>query len=183
MAAAGVTAMTTPTPATQPASPGTDFDYQRICRFYLEQSYDIRAARDDDPEPFSDIYGELEIALGRYFSVDADASYDTYAARFSSHNTGVGMSDDRGDHLWVEYRYTTDVNESIRSVISVPMTERITVRGEYERNILDGEDIIKGVGFLYTAQCWAVDLFYAEEGSDQRFSVLVNLTGLGGFGK
>ncbi len=37
------------------------FDYHRFCRFYLEQTYDIAAERDDDPEPFSDIYGELDV--------------------------------------------------------------------------------------------------------------------------
>ncbi len=181
MSSAAITALPQPPRTLSPF--GGDFDYQRICRFYLEQTYDIGAARRDDPEPFSDIYGELEVALGRYLGVDADASYDTYQTRFSSHNAGISVADNRGDRLWVEHRYTADINESIRSVLSVPVTDRLTVRGEYERNLLTDEEIIKGAGFVYTAQCWAVDFFYAVEGDDQRFSVFIDLTGLGGFGK
>jgi LPS-assembly protein len=65
------------------------------------------------------------------------------------------------------------------------LTDRLTVRGEYERNLLDGYDIIRGAGLLYTAQCWSVDLFSSvEKGDDNKqLAVLFTLTGIGGFGK
>ena len=75
----------TPTPAS--------FNYHRFCRFYLEQSYDIAAARDDQPEPFSDIYGELEFNFGRYVAVDSNARYNTYDGNFSSHDIGAAIAD------------------------------------------------------------------------------------------
>ncbi|MBR9986552.1 MAG: LPS-assembly protein LptD, partial [Desulfosarcina sp.] len=178
---AGGTGLTERRPA-DPPTPAS-FDYHRFCRFYLEQSYDIAAARDDQPEPFSDIYGELEFNLGRYVAVDTDASYDTYDSNFSSHNIGAAFVDRRGDRLWVEHRYEKSVNESIRGTLSVKLTDRLTARGEYERNLLDETDIIKGAGFLYTAQCWSVDFFYAMEGEDNKFSFFINLMGIGGFGE
>ncbi|BBO72016.1 LPS-assembly protein LptD [Desulfosarcina alkanivorans] len=159
------------------------FDYSRFCRFYLEQTYDITAERDDDPEPFSDIYGELEFNLGRYLKIDSDASFDTYESHFSSHNVAAAIADRRGDRLWIEHRYEKSESESIRGTLSVRLADRLTVRGEYERNLLEREDIITGVGFLYAAQCWSIDCFYAEEGEDNRFSFLINLTGIGGFGE
>jgi LPS-assembly protein len=158
------------------------YNYHRFCRFYLEQTYDIAAARDDQSHPFSDIYGELELALSRYLALDADASYDPYGSRFSSHNVGATINDNRGDQLTVEHRYTLDLNESIRSTASFRMTDRLTLKGEYERNILDEKDIVKGAGFIYTAQCWSVGVRYAVEGQDKRFGFLINLAGLGGVG-
>lgn len=165
-----------------PSAPAT-FDYQRFCRFYLEQSYDIAADREAQPEPFSDIYGELEVNLGRHVTVDSDASYNTYDTDFSSHNVGAALVDHRGDRLWVEHRYEQDSSESIRGTLSVRLTDRLTARGEYERNLLEGNDIIRGAGFLYTAQCWSVDFYYSEEGTDNKFAVFINLTGIGGFGQ
>lgn len=165
----------TPTP--------TSFNYHRFCRFYLEQSYDIAAARDDQPEPFSDIYGELEFNFGRYVAVDSNASYNPYDNNISSHNIGAAIANHRGDRLWVEHSYQKDAFESIRGTLSVKLTDRLTARGEYERNLLDEKDIIRGAGFLYTAQCWSVDFFYAREGEDNKFLFSINLMGIGGFGE
>ncbi len=158
------------------------FDYYRFCRFYVEQTYDIAAARDNESEPFSDIYGELDINFGRYFGIDSDASFDTYEGHFSSHNVAAAMADHRGDRLRVEHYYEKDDNESIRATLSVRLADRLTIRGEYERNLLDDENIIKGGGFLYAAQCWSVDFFYAVEGDDNKVSFSINLMGIGGFG-
>ncbi len=159
------------------------FDYKRVCRFYLEQSYDIAAAREDQPEPFSDITGELEFNIGRYLALDSEASYSTYDSHFSSHNVGAALSDQRRARLWVEHRYDKDINESIRGTLSVKLTDRLSARSEYERSLLDETDIIKGIGFLYAAQCWSVDFFYAVEGDDHQFSFFINLMGIGGFGE
>ncbi|MFO7715938.1 LPS-assembly protein LptD [Desulfosarcina sp.] len=158
------------------------FGYNRFCRFYLEQSYDIAAARDDRPEPFSDIYGELEFNLGRYLNVASDASYNTYDTHFSSHNVGAALADHRGNRMWIEHRYQKTVNESIRAALSVKLTHHLTARGEYERNMRDETDIIKGAGFIYAAQCWSVDLFFGVVGENNTFSAMINLMGIGGLG-
>jgi LPS-assembly protein len=159
------------------------FDYHRFLRFYVEQTYDIAAEREDDPEPFSDVYGELEFNFGPYLKVDSDASFDIYEGHFSSHNVAAAIADSREDRLSVEHRYDRDDSESIRGTLAVRLTGRLTARGEYERDLYDKEDIIKGAGFLYTAQCWSFDFFYAIEGEDNRFSFFINLTGIGGFGE
>ena len=159
------------------------FKYDRFCRLYLEQSYDIAAADEDDIEPFSDIYGELDMNFGRYVTIDSDAAFNIYENHFSSHNVATGLTDHRGDRLWVEHRYKKLESESIYGTISIKLTDRLTARGKYERNLLDDIDISKGAGFLYTAQCWSFDFFYAVEGEDKKFLFFINLMGIGGFGQ
>ncbi len=156
-------------------------DYNRFCRFYVEQRYDIAAAGDNASEPFSDIYGELEFNLGRYVYIDSDASFDTYETHFSSHNLGATIADRRGDRLWVTHSYNKDTNETIRGILSVRLTDRLIAKGEYERNLLDQRDISKGAGFFYKTQCWSADFFYTVEGDDKKFSFMINLMGIGGF--
>ncbi|MDX2455624.1 LPS-assembly protein LptD [Desulfosarcina sp.] len=159
------------------------FDYHRFCRFYVEQSYDITAARNDRPEPFSDIFGELEFNFGRYLYVDSNSSYNTYDNNFSSHSIGAAIADRRGDRLLMTHSYKKDDYESISGALSVKLTSRLTVRGEYERNLQTQRDISKGIGFLYKAQCWAVDFFYGREGEDNQFLFSIDLMGIGGFGE
>jgi lipopolysaccharide assembly outer membrane protein LptD (OstA) len=125
----------------------------------------------------------LEFNIGRYLTVDADASYNTYDNDFSSHNVGTAIADHRGDRLWVEHSYTKDLSESIYAALSVKLSPRLIARGEYERNLQTRTDISKGIGFLYTAQCWSVDFFYGREGEDNKFLFSFNLMGIGGLGE
>ena len=158
------------------------YEYSRFCRFYLEQTYDIAAAREDAPEPFSDIFGELDIDIGPYVHVDADAEFDPYDSHLSSHNVAAVLADRRGDRLWIEHRYERDASESLHATLALRLTGRLTARGEYERDLQADNDILKGAGFLYTSQCWAFDFFYSVEDDDQRVSFNLTLNGLGGFG-
>ncbi len=180
-----------PPPSITAAAPGEGlaqetvpaaYDYTRFCRFYLEQTYDIDAAKDDEPEPFSDLYGELDLSFGSYFSLDSDASFDTYANDFSSHNVAAVVNDYRGDRMRIEHRYERDENESIYGIVALNLTGRLSVTGEYERDLLAEKDILKGAGFLYTAQCWAFDFRYTNEDGDHSFAFRLNLMGIGGFG-
>lgn len=180
-----------PSPRTA-AAPGDDptkksvppaYDYSRFCRFYLKQTYDIDASKDDEPEPFSDLYGELDLSFGSYLSLDADADFDTYDSRFSSHNVAAVVKDHREDRLTIEHRYERDENESVYGTVAVKLTGRLSVTGEYERDLLAEKDILKGVGFLYAAQCWAFDFRYTNEDGDHSFAFRLNLMGIGGFGR
>lgn len=158
------------------------YDYDRFCRFYLEQTYDIAAAVEDDPRPFSDVYAELDFNLGNRLDIYSDASFDNYESRFSSYHVATSIRDRRGDRLWVEHAYRQNASESINAALSVKLTNRLIARGQYERNLLTDEDISKGIGFLYIAPCWSVDFSYAVEGEDEKFAIFINLMGIGGFG-
>ena len=66
--------------------------------------------------------------------------------------------------------------------MALNLTGRLSVTGEYERDLLAEKDILKGAGFLYTAQCWAFDFRYTNEDGDHSFAFRLNLMGIGGFG-
>ena len=157
------------------------YAYNQFCRFELEQSYDINKAKEDDPEPFSTIYGEIEIVPVKYFSIDADAQWSHYDNRFRSRNVALNLWDKRGDKLFVEHRYTIDSSESIYTDLLLKVSDRLSAYAEYERNIFEGEDIKYGVGFLYETQCWSLDLRYIDEENDRKYLFMIDLFGIDRF--
>ena len=52
---------------------------------------------------------------------------------------------------------------------------------DYERNLLDGYDLKKSLGFLYESQCWSIESSYIHEGDDRRYMFIVTLKGIGEF--
>jgi len=159
------------------------YSYNEFCRFLLEQSYDIGEAGDDNPEPFSSIYAELEISPAKYLSLQADAEWCQYEEKILSRNIFVDISDNRGDSLFVESRYSFDSSESIYCNINLMILDSLEVFGEYERNIYDGRDIRTNIGFLYKSQCWSIRCSYEDEkDNDRRYGFIVNLYGLAEIG-
>ncbi len=166
---------------TPPAGDGGS-KYRDMLRFKLLQSYDIGKERDDDPRPFSPITAELEIRPIPSVNLKADALYSTYDSAFVGHNLLATMSDDRGDRLYVEYRYTEDFNESLIFDGLLQLTGAVALTGEYEQNLRDEKNLKTGVGILYRAQCWSVSVRYLEEVDDRSINFTVALKGLGGAG-
>jgi LPS-assembly protein len=158
------------------------YTYNDFLRFKLEQSYDINKANENDPEPFSPVYGELQLVPARYISLQADANWSQYENHTISHNVAANISDKRGDKLTVEHRYTRDSIESIYTDFLLRISGRLSTYTDYEYNILEKERIKFGLGFLYEAQCWSIELSYTDEENDRRYALMVNLYGLGGSG-
>ena len=156
--------------------------YNRFCRFKLEQSYDINKEKDDDSEPFSPIYAELELMPGRYFSIDADAEWSHYDNEFRSRNIELNLWDNRGDKLFVEYRYTIDSSESIYTDFLLKLSDRLSAYAEYERDIFNGQVIQYGLGFLYESQCWSLDFHLIKDENDYRYQFMIKLSGIGEIG-
>ena len=157
--------------------------YREFLRFKLLQSYDINEA--DAPvesRPFSPISAELEFNPSAFIDLKADADWSTYDTAFVGHNLSASLKDRRGDRLFVEYRYTRDVNESVLVDALVKITDAVSITGEFEENLRDDQNLISGVGLLFTSQCWSLDVKYLEEGDDQSISFMVRLLGLGAVG-
>jgi LPS-assembly protein len=154
--------------------------YNQFCRFKLQQSYDINKEKDDDPEPFSPIYAELDLIPGRYFSIGADAEWSHYDNEFRSRNIELNLWDNRGDKLFVEYRYTRDSSESICTDFLLKLSERLSAYSEYERDIFNGQVIQYGLGFLYESQCWSLDVHLIKDENDYKYQFMIKLSGLGG---
>jgi len=160
------------------------YTYRQFCRLKLEQSYDINEAKENDPEsePFSAIYGELQLVPGRYLSMQADAKWSQYENDFLSHNVAANIWDKRGDRLFAEHRYKRKSSRSIYYHFLLRISDRLSAYIEHERNLFDREDIKYSTGFLYKAQCWSIELSYTDEEEDRTYALMVKLYGLGGLG-
>ena len=172
-----------------------DHAYNDFLRFKLQQTYDINEGKESNPDkPFSPIFAELDLFPGKYIAVDADASWSVYDMDILSHNIATNLWDDRGDQLSIEYRYTKDSNEinanetkSLWTALTVKVTDRLTVNGNYEYNFLEDVPVEAGFGLIYTADCWSFDgIIRQRTGVDNDkkydFEVNINLFGLGEFG-
>jgi len=173
----------------------TDYSYNDFFRFELEQSYDIKEAKQKDSEkPFSPIGARLDFFPGKYIGLDADALWSVYDYKFLSHNIGGNLWDGRGDRLQVEYRYTRQSDEislnqakSIYGNLRVKVTNRLKVSGLYEYNFLDKTRVQTGFGLNYTADCWSfegrlIDKVNVDQTSDLNWEFKIKLYGLGEFG-
>ncbi len=158
------------------------YDYNEFLWFKLQQSYDINKEKEDDPEPFSPIHGELELYPVRYFSVRADADWSHYDSNFRSRNVAATIWDMRGDKLSVDHRYQRDTSETIYTNIGLKISDRLSVRGEHERNIYDSKDLKYGFGFLYETQCWSFDFNLTKEDEDLSIIFMITLYGIGEIG-
>jgi len=165
--------------------------YNEFLRVKLEQSYDINEEREDKPEnwadqqnkrPFSPLYGEVKFTPAKYLSLSADAKWSPYDSDFVDRNISGTLSDYRNDSISWEYRYQRDFVESLFLTLNIKIFEGLLFKANDERNIRDKKRIRTNVGFLYTAQCWSIDFRYTNEENDQKYSFLVNFTGLGGMG-
>ena len=168
----------------------TSYDYRQFGRLKFEQAYDINEARDDMADgipnnksrPFSPIRGELDLSLGRYLTVDADAQWDVYDDTFTTTNAAVTVTDKRGDSLSTEYRFTEKETESISFNIRLKVSDKFTSFAEYERNIFDDQRIDTILGILYETQCWSLELRYIDEPEDRKYQFSINLLGIGELG-
>ncbi len=173
----------------------TDYSYNDFLRFELEQTYDIREAKQKDSEkPFSPLAARLDLFPGKYVAMDADALFSVYDWKFISHNVGGLFWDNRGDKLKLEYRYTRKTDEtnlnaakSLYGDIEIKVTNRLRVSGLYEFNFLDDVRVQRGLGLNYKADCWSfegrvVDKTNVEDKSDINWEFNIKLFGLGEFG-
>jgi len=167
------------------------FIFRPVCRFKLEQSYDTNEANADNPlewanpderQPFSPVYGEIEIDPFKFLTLKADANWSQYENEFLTHNIATRITDVRGDYLHAEHRYTQGAIQSFYTNVKLKLFEPLSGYGDYERNLLDGVNIRTTIGLLYEAQCWSTDFRYAAEPGYSSFEFVISLYGLGGIG-
>jgi LPS-assembly protein len=156
------------------------YAYRPFCRFKVEQTYDFNETIEG--EPFSPIYARLDLRAGNLLSLNADAEWSTYDSSFLNQNIALRVADKRGDQVFLQHRYDKGRLETFYGNAIINLHERISMFTEYEKNIKDGETLSYGVGFLYMASCWSLDIGYMDEEGDKKYSLMVNLYGLGGLG-
>jgi LPS-assembly protein len=164
------------------------YAYRDFCRLKFWQSYDIEEAQRDDGgssrRPFSDIRAELEFNPYDCLSLKGDTSWSPYDGDFTAYNALLVLCDRRGDGGLLDYRYTQDGTNNIRTEALVKLFGPVSVYGEHEYNIRDGQDVTTTVGLKYEPQCWSLDVSYIDDRTAEarEFFVELGLYGLGKFG-
>lgn len=156
--------------------------YRPFCRFKLEQSYLFDAENDIDEKPFSPIFGELELVLGRYFSLDADARWSTETGHFLNRDVAVKIADTRGDRIFVEYAFNRSISESLYADALMRLTNRLSAYVKMEKNLRDSLYLERGIGVIYMSQCWSLDLGFLNEPDDKKYFFMISLYGIGEVG-
>ena len=163
-----------------------NYKYNDFFRFKVEQSYDFEKSK----RSFAPISARLDIIPGKYIWVDADAAWSVYDKKFLSHNLQASLWNNRGDRLYVDYRYTRkskeiDIDETIQSIngkVTLQLTDRLSINANHKQNIEESLRIETSVGFSYQARCWSFDLQYTDMPNDTRIQFKINLLGLGEVG-
>ena len=177
------------TSRTQVVKPGTEgneepprYTYNEFCRFSLAQSYNINNRNAVDPKPFSAITGTLDFSLWRYFSLETDAAWNPYQNRLTKRNIGVGLSDYRGDVVNFEYRVNRNSTESLNISASLVITDYLSLYFNIDRDLIEKKYIETRGSLLYKTGCWSLDLGVSKDDEAMKYTLMVNLYGLGGFG-
>ena len=160
-----------------------DYKYNDFFRLEVEHGYDFEKST----RPFSPISAKLDVSPAKYVWIDADAQYSVYENEFLSHNIQGSLWDNRGDELYVDYRYEkkareTEIEEDIQSIfgkIKVQLTDTLSINAENKYNLETDQRIRTAGGFTYRAQCWSFDFKYTDEPDDWKVGFKIALTGLG----
>jgi LPS-assembly protein len=160
-----------------------DYKYNDFFRLEVEHGYDFEKST----RPFSPISAKLDVSPVKYVWIDADAQYSVYENEFLSHNIQGSLWDNRGDELYVDYRYEkkareTEIQEDIQSIfgkIKVQLTDTLSINVENKYNLEADKRIRTSGGFTYRAQCWSFDFKYTDEPDDWKVGFKIALTGLG----
>lgn len=156
--------------------------YHQLARLKIEQSFDINAAGESDPEPFSPVYGELTVTPVTGVSGRFDGNWSIYDADFVDRNIRLEWVGDHGERFSIEHRYTRSLTESLFAAATFAVWDGVKVYGSIERDVKNDTDISNQMGVLLDQQCWSLDTRYKETPTDREISFLITLRGLGGFG-
>ncbi|MFH2066044.1 MAG: LPS assembly protein LptD [Pseudomonadota bacterium] len=160
-----------------------DYAYREFCSFELSQSYDISRRNGANPEPFSAVTGNLDFSLWRYLSLNTDGAWDPYINRLTQRNIGIEFSDYRGDQFNIEYRKTRNSTESLNINSTLVLTDRFSFYVDLARDLVEKKYIETRASLLYKTGCWSVDLGIKKNREDRKYSIMISLFGLGGFGR
>ncbi|MEA3471780.1 MAG: LPS assembly protein LptD [Thermodesulfobacteriota bacterium] len=159
--------------------------YLEIFRLKLGQDYNISEARrdiekpGDSRRPFGNITIEMDLNPFRYIALDSDAVIDVNAGEWKKLNGRLDISDERGDSLTSEYRYTQDSIEELNLSARAKVIETLDLLFGLRRNELYKKNLETKLGVDYHRQCWGVEVGYRDSDGDRSVMVIFSLYGLG----
>jgi LPS-assembly protein len=178
-----------PTAFSGPDEGAPRYRYRQVARLKLDQNYDLNAANDGAPEPWSDLRAKLDLTPSQLFSMNGEVRWSVYDQVFTRYSFGATLRDRRGDRLTAEYRKVLEdttakvtPSESLNASTHLVLHHALALRGTLDWDLYAGEVREWLVGLTFTRQCWSLDLNHSVEDEDRRTYFMVNLFGLGRFG-
>ena len=156
--------------------------YRDAAYIKLYQTWDIKKERDNESEPFSDLFLEAEIVPYNFLSLDMNIAWSPYDNHFNTLNIGNTIQDNRGDSLRTEYRYSTSLSESLYSRLTVSLTDELTAFCSIEQNLKEKKTVETQAGLSLQKSCWTFNLYFSQSPDEQSITFLINLHGIGEFG-
>lgn len=159
--------------------------YREFLRFKLNQVFDIREQIEHrgDPSkekrPFGPMNWEMDFNPIPYVSYRTEGSFDANSGTWTKNNHIVAVTDQRGDSVAVQYRYTQDLADEINVGLKAAVTKSFDVFYRMRRNQLDHVDLENTYGLYYHRQCWGVVISYSDLANDRTFTIMFSLYGLG----
>ena len=150
--------------------------------FRLSQSYNVGEARNKDlvnPQPRSEIIGELAAKTPKLLTVSANANYNTYTNRLSSSSESVTV---KGETVQFDmtHQYLRDPRTQFLITGLGLKLGRWDLKGQMWRDIQNGTITQKEYKVHYASQCWGVGFSYMNKPGETQYLVMLDLKGLGG---
>ncbi|OCC15808.1 Outer membrane protein Imp, required for envelope biogenesis [Dissulfuribacter thermophilus] len=162
------------------------FAYHDLLRFKLRQSYEMEGKSllphvKEEGHHFSDLYGELELYLGKTF-FRYDATYNMYGRGFTTYNIWAHGEVWRLSSYELAYRYSklTNINE-FNVAFEGRLMDRLYGRYSLRKSFEQDKDLESEYGIKYESQCWALDTVLQMNRDETRVMFGIELLGLGGW--
>ncbi len=154
--------------------------YFDLARIWLYQNLDLSSTL----HPLSDLFLDAELHWPPRFSLRTEAVYNFYGSGFYSLNITSMFRYGRGEYVGLDYRW-----DDIRNINQLGLRLKRHLYGhlfgslDLKKSLVSGETISSQWGLSYQAQCWSATFFITSNPDETRFSLFVNLLGIGGFGR
>ncbi|MBU2489257.1 MAG: LPS assembly protein LptD [Proteobacteria bacterium] len=157
----------------------------------LSQTYDLEEAAEDDParfdgpeerRPFAPFLTRAEFRPSASLALQAESAWSWYDNRFDRYAGSVRWTGSLGHSLFAEYRNLHGESETVYSEGRFLVSDSWRLSGRYEYDLLAGARVESGLYLAYLPGCWSVEAGFEEEPGDRRYTLRIELTGLGSLG-
>ncbi|MBF0209531.1 MAG: LPS-assembly protein LptD [Desulfamplus sp.] len=153
----------------------------------IDELFDLRDHKFKSGKSFSDISARVELFPSSFFSINSDIYWSLYDKELTSHEFSASIKNSRGDSIKAYYNYDNDNKngeyESIFASLSTKINDNFSLFFMCEHSLSENRDIESHTGFYFNRPCWSMRLSYSDTIEDDSISFMLNLHGLGEFGK
>ena len=160
---------------------------RKLGYFKIRQSYDIVEQRRDNlgpgesREPFSDLSFESVADPVKYLRLGYKSDWNMYGNGVVKYELASRLHDNRGDSLNLEFRTEkgTDIRQ-LNADLTIKFTDTILAQAIIAHSFYADEISDAQLRIFYNPACWSLEFMATNTADgDYRFSVMVNLEGVG----